>query len=45
LVYLPSMTRSPTCHSDVVLEHYRRVAGSLTFGNTLKADAANHENS
>jgi hypothetical protein len=34
LVYLPFMTRSPTCHSDVVLEHYRRVAGSLTFGKT-----------
>jgi hypothetical protein len=34
LVYLPSMTQSPTCHSDVVLEHYRRVAGSLTFGKT-----------
>jgi hypothetical protein len=34
LAYLPSMTRSPTCHSDVVLEHYRRVAGSLTFGKT-----------
>jgi hypothetical protein len=25
-----------------VLEHYRRVVGSLTFGNTY---AANHENS
>jgi hypothetical protein len=35
LVYLPSMTRSPTkpaCHSNMVLEHYRRVVGSLTFG-------------
>jgi hypothetical protein len=34
LVYLPSMTRSPTCHSDAVLEHYRRVAKSLIFGKT-----------
>jgi hypothetical protein len=25
--------QNPSCHSDVVLEHYRRVAGSLTFGN------------
>jgi hypothetical protein len=33
-VYMPSMTRSPKCHSNVVCEHYRRVAGSLTFGKT-----------
>jgi hypothetical protein len=34
LVY--SMTRSPTnpsCHSDVVRKHYRRMAESLTFSN------------
>jgi hypothetical protein len=26
--------QNPSCHSDVVLEHCRRVAGSLTFGKT-----------
>ena len=26
--------QNPSCHSDVVLAHYRRVAGSLTFGKT-----------
>ena len=24
--------QNPSCHTDVVLEHYRRVAESLTFG-------------
>jgi transposase len=38
LVYLPYMTQSPTklsCHSDMEREHYRRMAGGLTFGKTL----------
>jgi transposase len=37
-VYLPYMTQSPTnlsCHSDMEREHYRRMAGDLTFGKTL----------
>jgi hypothetical protein len=39
LVYLSSMTRSPTKPSfltNVVREHYSRVAGSLTFGRTSR---------
>jgi hypothetical protein len=36
-----TISKNPSCHADVVLEHYRRVAGSLTFGKTTlqKADA------
>src|ERR1700719_550590 len=42
-----TISKKPSCHSDVVLEHYRRVAGSLTFGKTTpqRRMLANHENS
>ena len=29
-----TISKNPSCHTDVVLEHYRRVAESLTFGKT-----------
>ena len=29
-----TISKNPSCHSDVVLEHYHRVAESLTFGKT-----------
>jgi hypothetical protein len=42
-----TISKKPSCHSDVVLEHYRRVAASLTFGETTpqRRMLANHENS
>ena len=42
-----TISKNPSCRNDVVLEHYRRVAGSLTFGKTTpqRRMLANHENS
>jgi hypothetical protein len=34
------MTRSPASPLDVVRKHYRRMAGTLTFGKTAGADPA-----
>ena len=46
-VHVTISNQNPSCHSDVVLEHYRRVAGNLIFGKTTlqRRMLANHENS